>query len=333
MKNSKIVVETSQHLNTYMISLTQEDFERKMKNIHGSRINIKGLYNGSRYTIKVGCNACGHKWEPIAASIIRGHGCPECGKEKAKQTVKWKITQNEFIQKIPIKLRRQILILGTYQSVCNKLLIRCKSCGHLWQSKPCYLYKGQGCKLCGKKQHGIHSRKTHSQFVREVEKTHLGKIKVISPYITSDSTISVQCKICRHNWEPVAAKLIGIHFRGCPMCCRSKGELKIEDILQINKIPFLKEVTFPSLISEGKRKTRLRFDFGILNVEGKLIRLIEFDGPHHFQPLNHHGGVSRYEKQKENDQKKDTFCAKHNIPLTRIPFQEYKTLSLERLWQ
>lgn len=55
----------------------------------------------------------------------------------------------------------------------------------------------------------------------------------------------------------------------------SKGEQKIIDILNRNKIKFEREVTFDDL--NGYKKVPLRFDFGIYRY-GKLIACVEYDG-------------------------------------------------------
>ena len=55
----------------------------------------------------------------------------------------------------------------------------------------------------------------------------------------------------------------------------SKGEQKIIDILNRNRIKFEREVTFDDL--NGYKKVPLRFDFGIYRY-GKLIACVEYDG-------------------------------------------------------
>ena len=59
------------------------------------------------------------------------------------------------------------------------------------------------------------------------------------------------------------------------------GEENIEQVLKDNKVNFIREFSFPQLFKQKK----LRFDFAILS-NGKLIRLIEFDGTQHTKPAS-----------------------------------------------
>ena len=49
---------------------------------------------------------------------------------------------------------------------------------------------------------------------------------------------------------------------------RSRGELKIADILRSNNIPFAEEYIFPDLVSSSGRP--LRFDFAVFDDEGNV---------------------------------------------------------------
>ena len=54
----------------------------------------------------------------------------------------------------------------------------------------------------------------------------------------------------------------------------SRGEIKIEEILQQAGIPFQEEYSFPDLLSSTGHP--LRFDFAIFDDEGDLEFLIEY---------------------------------------------------------
>lgn len=63
-------------------------------------------------------------------------------------------------------------------------------------------------------------------------------------------------------------------------CISSKGEQRIKEILEENKISYQTEFTFPDLLNP-KTNHRLRFDFAIFD-DDSLVYLIEFDGRQHF---------------------------------------------------
>ena len=98
----------------------------------------------------------------------------------------------------------------------------------------------------------------------------------------------------------------------------SRGEIKIEEILQESGLNFKEEYIFSDLVSSSGRP--LRFDFAILDDNNELDFLIEFQGIQHYDPKSKFGGISGLRKQQYNDMKKREYCAKHNIPLVIIPY-------------
>ena len=60
----------------------------------------------------------------------------------------------------------------------------------------------------------------------------------------------------------------------------------------------------------------LPFDFYI----EKLNIIIEYDGEHHFHPIDYWGGEEKYKITQENDEIKNTYCKTNGIELIRIPY-------------
>ena len=94
----------------------------------------------------------------------------------------------------------------------------------------------------------------------------------------------------------------------------SKGEDKIIQILQREKINFEREKSFKDL-----KNGLFKFDFYIPDKE----ICIEFDGAQHFKK------VDFFQRQRtdfllyqENDRRKNSYCLANNIKLYRIPFWE-----------
>ena len=109
-------------------------------------------------------------------------------------------------------------------------------------------------------------------------------------------------------------------------CIHSKGEYKIKQILNNNKIPFKQEKTFENCISPITN-AQLKFDFFINN-----SYLIEYDGEQHFYSTGR--GWNNEEHLKEvqyRDKIKDNWCKENHIPLIRIPYTHYNDLCLEDL--
>ena len=98
----------------------------------------------------------------------------------------------------------------------------------------------------------------------------------------------------------------------------SRGEIKIEEILQQAGLHFEEEYIFPDLLSSSGRP--LRFDFAVFDDNGDLEFLIEYQGIQHYEPKSKFGGYTGLRKQQYNDMKKREYCAKHGIPLIAIPY-------------
>lgn len=70
----------------------------------------------------------------------------------------------------------------------------------------------------------------------------------------------------------------------------SRGEIKIEDVLNAAGLNFQEEYSFPDLISSSGRP--LRFDFVVFDDAGNIDFLIEYQGIQHYQPKTKFGGYA-----------------------------------------
>lgn len=64
----------------------------------------------------------------------------------------------------------------------------------------------------------------------------------------------------------------------------------------------------------------LPFDFYI----PKYNLIIEYDGFHHFYPVNGWGGEEKFKLTQENDAIKNKYCKENDITLLRIPYTDSK---------
>ena len=113
------------------------------------------------------------------------------------------------------------------------------------------------------------------------------------------------------------------HTTSCGCERRSKGELKVAEILNKNNISFIQEYKAFKFAS-GKWAS---FDFYVDNQY-----FIEYDGETHYMS-NLHGwhDSEQLQKQQERDLIKNQWCIENNIPLIRIPYTHLKDLCLEDL--
>lgn len=98
----------------------------------------------------------------------------------------------------------------------------------------------------------------------------------------------------------------------------SRGQIKIEEILQQSGLDFQEEYSFSDLLSSSHKP--LRFDFCIFDDNRNIDFLIELQGQQHYQPKQKFGGMQGLRKQQFNDMRKREYCKKHNIKLVIIPY-------------
>jgi hypothetical protein len=137
---------------------------------------------------------------------------------------------------------------------------------------------------------------------------------------SSNKYVWWKCKKCGHEWNA------DINNRSCGKCCpkcdESKGEKRVDEILNIKNIYFTGEY----IINECKNKKCLPFDFAIFKdkEKTKLELLVEYDGILHY--INKFNNDKEFEKTKKNDEIKNQFCIKNNIKLLRIPYWDFDNI-------
>lgn len=110
-------------------------------------------------------------------------------------------------------------------------------------------------------------------------------------------------------------------------CLKSKGELKINQLLTNMLISFKTQYSFPDC--RFPQTNRLAyFDYAIFQ-NNALICLIEYDGAQHYHGWNFDD--NNLQHIQEYDEIKNQYCRKHNIPLVRIPYWEIDKMSYDYL--
>ena len=110
-------------------------------------------------------------------------------------------------------------------------------------------------------------------------------------------------------------------------CIRSRGESLIANILKTNNVSYKREWTTDL---KSRKGGALRFDFALYQ-DGKLFKLIEFNGKQHYTASNTWGGEEALLERKENDSLKVSYCREKGIPLLVIPYWEEEKITLDYL--
>ncbi len=204
---------------------TNEEFlnEFNRKNTNSSSIKILGQYLNNNTNIACLCLKCGNKWNPTPKTLLSNHGCPKCGNNQ-------KFTKLEFLNQFHKNNSHSenINVIGEYGGVSKKIKCECKICKNIWYTRAGDLiYSNSGCPICSGS-----ITQTHNIFLKKVafKNIHFNDIEFKSQYTGSLNRIKCQCKICGHEWEPIASSLL--QGTGCPKCAQIKTSQKGKEILK-----------------------------------------------------------------------------------------------------
>lgn len=111
----------------------------------------------------------------------------------------------------------------------------------------------------------------------------------------------------------------------------SRGEIKIQEILEQNDLNFVMEYSFPGLNSTSGRP--LRFDFVIFDDDNKIDFIIEYQGRQHYEASSKFGGKKGFYRQQFNDNRKRRFCALEGYNLIEIPYTDDSLISYDYIMQ
>ena len=86
-----------------------------------------------------------------------------------------------------------------------------------------------------------------------------------------------------------------------------------------------------SNISDIEGNVNYYFDFAIINQNGGLKCIIEYDGILHFEyePNRGWNNKENWDKTHKNDLIKNQWCKENNIPIIRIPYTEKDLINKE----
>lgn len=294
---------------------THEQFVQEVYNQVGNEYTIIGNYISSAIPIKTKHNKCDTVWEIRPNNfIVHKQRCPNCMKEVLiKKRTK---SHEQFVEEVYQIFGDEITVIGKYSHNKKKVKVIHNKCNNIYDAQPNCLLRGNGCKKCADKQNGFNQRKTQKQFEIEVLLKGKGEYQVTGEYTLDYKHVKLKHLIC--NQEYLVTPTNFLQGYRCPVCNESKGERKIREFLQINKIIFTTQYKFKNLL--GRNGQPLRFDFGILNNEDELLFLIEYDGEYHYLPIVDDWHL---EYQQEHDNLKNRYCKENNIELFRISYLDF----------
>lgn len=186
----------------------------------------------------------------------------------------------------------------------------------------------QSCQECAKKIRMEKFSSCGAESALDLVGTRFGKLVVLDKTNKRKKRSVVwhcQCD-CGNECEVSSVDLQRGHKLSCG-CIKSKGELRISDLLTDMNIEYETEKIFTNC-RNPKTNQQLRFDFYLPDYNC----CIEYDGEQHFKYSNKGWNTqNNFEQTKYRDLIKENFCKTNNIHLIRIPYTEYDNLNTSYL--
>lgn len=186
---------------------TTECFKEEIYEINRN-IEMLGKYKNNSTPIAFRCKICDHSWSPRPCNLLKGSGCPKCGRVLSSD--KQRKTTEVFIKELK-QANPNIELIGEYKGALEKATFKCKICDYEWSmSSPCKLVTRNktGCPKCAGQE-----RKTLEVFIEEMKEVHNDKITVLK-FVSTQVPARLKCNICDRDWESLPSNCL-YGSKGC----------------------------------------------------------------------------------------------------------------------
>lgn len=215
-----------------------------------------------------------------------------------------------------------------YERANARSIITCPIHGD-WEQRPNDHVRGDGCPKC-KYQRFIEKyadsrRSNTAEFISKATAIHKNRYFYDNvEYVNATTKVVISCPTHGKFSVTPDKHLSGI---GCLKCSygTSRNERKIQEWLDDNNISYEREKRFADLKGRTKN-SRLRYDFWCPDYQ----LFIEYDGEHHFRPINIKGRftnnydamIEQHNKIVESDRKKEKYAVEKGYTLVRISYTD-----------
>lgn len=307
---------------------TKEMYYKKLITLLPKSNFTLDIFNGTEFPCEITCNLCGSHYtfaraSNIARRAIRGNKnvCKRC--EENIWAAKQQIAKNKAINMLEEKGSIEAVDTVPSWASTSQITWYCKKCNHTFERSPFVMFT-QGSLFCPWCE--TRPFEYDEEMIKEKVKEAWG-----SEYsflgITQDNN-KVKCISVRHNkcgfvYDTNLYRFL--HGYGCSKCRSSHGEKKVRDYLIKYNFIFQEQYII------NTNNTNLRLDFYLENNNKKYA--IEYNGIQHYSPIDFFGGQREFEKQVFRDKLKKEYCAKNNIILIIIPYDNESILNSDELAQ
>lgn len=281
-----------------------EVFDQEVRNVWGDKVELLTPYTRGKDKVLVRFKECGHECWKSPNKLLAGQGCgvKEChygllSRNKTRSS-------EQYLADLTAKGYHYELV-SEFKGVGKKITVKNLDCGHTYTASAANILYGSGCPVC-------HGMKDTEGFKKYLQHKYPSEYTVLGEYVNNRTPVLVKHNHCGYEWDVVPKTLV--RRFSCPHCNKSLGEHMIESFLKEHDVKYKSEYTF----EDCRNQNKLPFDFAVFI--GDEIRLIEFDGTHHFRKFKGWGEKTVLSTIQAHDKIKNNYCASHNIPLLRIPY-------------
>lgn len=232
-------------------------------------------------------------------------------------------TTESYKQDLKNKYGDEYSLVSEYIRSTVKVSIRHNKCGLVKEVYPSAFLGGKYKCNCsnGNKPYISTKLKTDEEFKEQVKEMVGDEYIFLDSYVNNKTPLKVIHNVegCMNVYEVSPNNFLkGIvgskdKPRRCPKCNKtSLEELEITQYLNDKGINFQREF---ACVKNDITNRYLRYDFAIFNSDNKLLGLIEYDSPYHYNRKNKTG-------VRDRDEIKTSYAKDKGIPLLRIGFYE-----------
>lgn len=291
---------------------THSQFVDELRQINCD-IEILTEYTTNDNPVLCRCSIDKTEWQALPHTLLQGHGCPECGRQRNVIASRHRMSHDEFVANVAARFCN-VKVLSKYKSAAQKVNYACADCGYEWTADPYSILQphAKGCPKCAGRivvdlDTFLDRLKTANEFVRYV-----------SGYSSISRHATFECVKCGHQWSAYPHNVL--RGRCCPKCNLSNGAKRIAAYLQKHQYTFIQEQRF----DECRDQRPLPFDFFLPDHN----IAIEYDGEQHFEPVRFgecsvDKATEKFKLAHKHDNIKDEFCKNNGITLIRIPYTDF----------
>ncbi len=207
--------------------MNTEIFVNRLKDLYGNAYDYSCVeYVKSNVKVDIICKKHG-KFSVRPNDILRGHGCPKCGKERLKE--KLSFTADDFIKKAKdIHGDKYDYSKVEYVNSETKVCIICPEHGEFWQTPHSHI-SGKGCPQCGLNTRVTKRSHDKNIFIDKAVLAHGKKYDYSS--VEYKNTMEKVCIICPEHGKFWQRPVDHLHGHGCPKCGKT-SKLFLDDFIK-----------------------------------------------------------------------------------------------------